>query len=629
MRKSIPILVATFLAAVAAGAAEIPGTVTGRVLGETSPLSAARVYAYQLNDLSLQRVLTDGDGKFRFESLPAGLYKIIAHKSGFLPAVVLLTRTTAKTSQFLELQLAQGEALAPAAGEDFWSIRSRIPADVLRDIETIEIQQALLPAVPQILDATTAPNLEASLARFRAEMQALSGVEQSSAAGEGTLTGGEVGIEGRVGQVEVGLSGSFMQLESGFQPGLGVPAGGGQASAMSLDIASGPGSRVRVASLSNRLARDAGAPVGIEDYQVSWTQGIGESGHSEVSAGYTTESNYHRHGWIDPAGIPESSRTWRVEGSFATALGDSSTLRTGVRYRQRQLGLLDQFPGQERVDFFSVASSRPRPAVLVEYGLYTTLRDGSLSLTPHGGLVLQLGPKWQAEASFSERAYEEPVLGLSDFLPTLYRESDLCEEAGESCYQVRLSRAVGEDDLVSFAAVQRTFGDTLRLYFSEDFFDRLESLYLVPGDELPEAQVTVTKRLAPQVLATLESSLATGGGGIFHATDARAYENQVRYVVTSLDTRFQGTSTGVFVAFHHLTQGLEPLDGKGPAPVAMDIERLQLMLTQDLNFLLEHLAADWAVHINMEVSRGAIPAADAIDPDELRKRFVGGLAVRF
>ena len=61
--------------------------VFGRVVGDLQPLSAVRVYAYQLADLSLKRVVTDADGSFRFPELPAGLYKIIAHKSGFVPAV--------------------------------------------------------------------------------------------------------------------------------------------------------------------------------------------------------------------------------------------------------------------------------------------------------------------------------------------------------------------------------------------------------------------------------------------------------------------------------------------------------------------------------------------------------------
>ena len=37
----------------------------------------------------------------------------------------------------------------------------------------------------------------------------------------------------------------------------------------------------------------------------------------------------------------------------------------------------------------------------------------------------------------------------------------------------------------------------------------------------------------------------------------------------------------------------------------MELERLQLMLNQNLNILLD-LASDWAVQLNMELSRGAV-----------------------
>jgi hypothetical protein len=54
------------------------------------------------------------------------------------------------------------------------------------------------------------------------------------------------------------------------------------------------------------------------------------------------------------------------------------------------------------------------------------------------------------------------------------------------------------------------------------------------------------------------------------------------------------------------------------------------MLTQDLNILLD-LAADWAVKLNMEVSRGSVlfGSDSPQDADELRRRILGGFAVRF
>src|SRR5260221_14120691 len=99
----------------------------------------------------------------------------------------------------------------------------------------------------------------------------------------------------------------------------------------------------------------------------------------------------------------------------------------------------------------------------------------------------------------------------------------------------------------------------------------MESLYLVRGDELPEVHVGMRHKILPKVVTKLESSIASGGGGTFIAADGRPYQNQVRYLVASLDTQFLGTSTGVFIAFHRLQQQLDPaLGSSGPAPAQME-----------------------------------------------------------
>jgi Carboxypeptidase regulatory-like domain len=602
-----------------------PPGVAGRVLGETSsPLGAAGVYAYQLADLSFRKVLTDGQGNFLFQQLPAGLYKIIAHKPGFSPVVVMLTRTAASTYQFLELQLVpQPRGAKAKTGEDFWSIRARIPSDVLREIDDSEAQLVRL----EPMGSGNVVNL-ADLSRFTTDFQAMTGVDQIAEGGDGQVSSGGLGVSGKVGEMQVGLRGRFQQFSpNAFEPG--SASGSGEASTLSLNV-QGDESLISVTSLSNRLVTREGGPenpVAFEHYQVNWTQGVGENGRSDFAAQYTEEANFHRHGAIDPLDIPAESRTWRVEGAYTTALGEGNTLQAGLRYRERQFGLSaanrrEDLPGQASVDLFSQGGVTVRPAVLVEYGLYSTLSDGSVSLTPKGGIVLQLNHNWQLEANASQRVYQDAPLTPS-FFPSLFEEADLCEQGTESCYQAHFVRRTDDDNVFSLGAIDRTIGETLRLYFSDDFFDRLESLYLVPGDNLPEVQVALTRRLSPRVLTNLQSSVAMGGGGTFVAADGRPYENKVHYVVTSLDTQFQGTATGVFVALHHLSQELQPLaasqQGRSPQ---MEFDRIRLMLTQDLNILFD-LANTWAVQLNMEMSRGPVAT------DEVRRRLMGGIAVKF
>ncbi len=630
VHKAAPFILALALLGGASGARATepnakPKGVGGRVLGETNPLGAAGVYAYQLTDLSLRKVLTDAQGNFLFQNLPAGLYQFIAHKPGFTPVVVMLTRTAANTYQFLDLQLApQPKDAKGKTGDDFWAIRARVPADVLHEIEKEETERN----TPYFQLAATQIPQDLSTDRF--DFQAMTGVDQIAEAGEGLVSSGGLGFARQVGQMQVDLRGHFRQFNAGegeLVPG-GHAGAGGEASTLSLNV-EGEESHISVMSRSNRLVTHDGGrenPVAFDHYQVNWTQGVGANGRSDFAAQYTEENNFHRHGPIDPLDIPEASRSWRVEGAYTASLGEGNTLQTGLRYRERQFGLSalnrrEDLPGQASVDLFGRGGVRVRPAVLVEYGLYSTLSDGSLSLTPKGGIVLQINNNWQVEANASQRVYEDTPFNPM-FFPSLYEEGNLCEQGTESCYQLHFIRKSGDDNLISLGAVQKTVGETLRVYFSDDFFDRLESLYLVPGDELPEVKFALNRRLSPQILTSLQSSVAFGGGGTFVAADRRPYENQVHYVVTSLDTQFQNTATGVFVALHHLSQELEPLNGPDRSSPQMEFDRLRLELTQDLNILFD-LAAQWAVQLNMEVSRGPISS------DELRRRLMGGIAVKF
>ena len=703
-----------------AARAVIAGTgLAGRVTGNAAPLAAAGVYAYQLADLALFKVMTDPQGNFLFRDLPAGLYKIIAHKPGFLPVVTMVTRDTAKASQFLELQLpprgtrttaasqatgtsapASGAAPASLPDTDFWALRARIPADVLRDIEASDAAgaagsqagetKAAAPAVAGLphdpgsgggsdrgSTVSSAALSSAGASRFHTELQAMTGVADVAQVGVGQVSGGKVGIAGQLGPVQVGLSGHFWQMTSdSLLSGAGAGASrlssgtaDGKTSSMSLDLEAGPSSRITVTSLNNHLlprtASGPGDAVGLDHYGVSWSQRLGDNSHSDFAAQYTSENNYNRQSAIDPAYIPGASRTWNVEASYTTDLGEANTLQAGFRYSESLLGLASPStspgglaasmtsgastgsasslgspfslntsslagiaPDHQMVDFFSRGGTRLQPAFLVEYGLYTTLLDGSVSLTPQGGLVLQLDDGWQARGSVTHRVYEENPVN-PEFMPALFKEADLCEQGGRSCYELSLSHHAGADDAITLSGLERVVGETLRLYFSDVVFDRLESLYLVPGDKVPEVRLVVNHRLSKQVKTSFESSFATGGGGIFVGADGRPYQNQVRYMVTSLDTQFLSTATGLFLAFHHLTQGQLPLGlaASSTAVAPADFDRLQLMLSQDLSFLW-NLASQWALQVNMELSRGTAPALASTD-NSLHRLFLGGIAVKF
>jgi hypothetical protein len=115
---------------------------------------------------------------------------------------------------------------------------------------------------------------------------------------------------------------------------------------------------------------------------------------------------------------------------------------------------------------------------------------------------------------------------------------------------------------------------------------------------------------------------------MFSSANGQSYENRVRYLVTSLDTQLLSSSTGIFVSFHHLEQQLDM--PSGVAASQMEYERLQLLLNQNLNILLD-LASDWTVQLNMELSRGGAAASSygSIADERVRRRILGGIAVKF
>ena len=609
----LPLLAA---AGAVADEASGPGALAGRVTSGTAPLASAAVYAYQLADLKLWKGKTDEQGRFLFESLPAGLYKIIAAKSGFLPTIVQLTRNSAGRRQWVDVQLIEERPGAPAAA-GFWSVREQVPPDVLRQIE-------LASGTPL---AVAEPSSELQL---KARLQALTGVDERLAEGSAQLTGGRVDLIGEIRDIRLGLEGDFSQLQPvGFAGSFG-----GSTQEVVFNLEGRGDARLQVSSVNNRLNTGGTSPerVGLESHRVSWEQPLGE-GHSTFEAQYTAENNFYGFGAWSPLPLPAASRSWRFEGSYATPLGQRTSLETGFRYREResqQIGENGVLLPREEMELFGRGGLKIRPGVLLEYGLYSTLRDGSVWLTPHSGVVLQIGPTWQAGTSISSRIRtesEEDYPLANDFTPAYFGDGEACQLGEELCYRVFVGRADGK---LSIGASHRQFAETLRLYFDRDFYNFFESIYLVDGDALPELTFEMERQLAPGILTRLESNLAAGGGGLLVDGGKVPYENDVRYIVTSLDTRFERTSTGVFLSFHHLAQELNPTEQPAVGrDEGQSLERLQVAITQELD-ILHRIASDLALQLNMEVSRGSLPSGRQYDdPDELRRRVTGGVAVKF
>ncbi|MCB9377490.1 MAG: carboxypeptidase regulatory-like domain-containing protein [Holophagales bacterium] len=602
------------------------GAFTGRVLGATAPVAQATVYAYRLVESSLQKVLTNADGEFRFSDLPGGLYKIVAHKHGYAPTVTVIARENADEPQYLEVTLSPNDGRK--SEDDYWTLRSEIPSDVLRDLEA--------PAEIRIAALTPEPKSPSS---FLTEMSAVTGVEQFAGDTTAQMAGGKVGVLGSVGPVRMAVQGDFRALDSGTASlrGDGIE---GRASSVRVNLEVPGRDRIDVATTNNRIFAVVDGdtyPIDFSQFQIQYRRPVGETGSTGFAAQYVTESGLYSKGWVDPAAIPLASRTLRLEGSYSRELADNGTLRAGLRYREqaasyaesRLLRGLEGLDSLRSFDAYGLGDWALDSTFVLQYGLYTTYRDGTVSLTPRGGLLVHFSPEWQATVLASRRvALDEARSPLSEFGVSLYEQTLACEDSEESCYQLELRYGLGDQSDFSMGASYREFDRTVRLFFSEDFFARSEGLFLVPGDVLPELHASVRRRLSPNVVTRLSSNFASGGGGAFLAQNSKVYENEVSFLSTALDTRIESSATGVYLAFHRVEQRLDPVRvGRRVPEVAL--ERMELVLTQDLNRIFD-LAANWAVRVGMELSKGAtLFQAEPDDREALRHRLTTGFAVRF
>ncbi|KAB2967812.1 MAG: carboxypeptidase regulatory-like domain-containing protein [Thermoanaerobaculia bacterium] len=609
---------------------EAPVGVAGRVLAGSSPVAQATVYAYQVVERSLRRALTDGGGEFAFATLPAGVYKIIAHKSGFAPAVTVLTRRSAEESQFLQVELPAIDAAGAEVG--YWELRAEVPGDVLREIQT--------PLGEEVISLVANPAAGFAPAGFQTEVAATTGVGQVRGDAPGQMLDGQLGLRGKLGRVGLAVDGHFRTLAAG-DTSTAEPSLAGEAAALRLRLDGPAVGRFDLAAESHRMVATAGGgemPVDFERIFLRYHRELGDDGSTSVLAQYVDENGLYAGRRVHPLDLPLSSRALRLEGTYRRDVGQTGRMRSGLRYREslRDYATGWALPEQDSVldrsiDAWSYADWEFAPTWVMQYGMYSTARDGSVSLAPRAGLLVRFRPDWEASVSASQRVSLADVeTPRGEFVPAVLGAAFGCADAEESCYELQMLHGQGEGENVRVGSSWRQFDRTVRVFLREDLFAAGEGFFMVPGDQLPEIHASIRRELGEHVVASFTSAYAAGGGGAFRAANLRLYRNDVAYLTTALDATIKPTSTGIYLAFYRVEQSLDQLHrGRLRPASAAELERIELAVSQDVARLFG-MTSDWAVRVGLELLRGAtLFETLPVDPDQLRHRVTTGVAVRF
>ena len=139
MRRLRAFAFASVLAAASAaqGDAPLPPVlqVLGNVTNAARPVANALIIALNLKDLDSIQTYSSLDGTYALPPLRAGIYKIIAVKQGFVPAIETIIPT--KPSHRVNLALENESRTRKAKNDEMWEIRASVPPDVLRTLSCV------------------------------------------------------------------------------------------------------------------------------------------------------------------------------------------------------------------------------------------------------------------------------------------------------------------------------------------------------------------------------------------------------------------------------------------------------------------------------------------------------------
>lgn len=574
MRRTAKVVIlAMLMAGVAplgeAASADSVIDVIGKVSTATRPIGDALVIAFNLSGYQSRQTFTIQDGSFTLPSLPAGIYRLIAVKQGYAPAVTTITRRN--HGQAIAITLRDRENLTQKEKEEIWSIRQSLPADILREIE-------IFYGEPAVADETT---------RFHGEIGSVAGVSESEDRSFAKTTLGvsiplgnrwSVALHGRTQRFANDLAAT---LDDAWMESSGVD----------VELRSGGSGAIRLASSRNQvLAPDAAdTRGGVEWHRFAWTGG---SANLEVK--YLTHENYAPFG-------AASRQMFELAGSTSVYRGNRSDLNLSLYVGQDlPMTRTTELSELRTADVAAAGKLLVHPMLVVHYGVQSrTNRNGS-SLSPTAGgevrltntaaLVLLATRKVSSAEDYSP-AYGPMLVSLQgDRLDPAYR------------YSLAFVSDGGERGRFEVTARQIAIDDTARVILTdleEPFFDGFD---LHDGEVQRDVSVSWTRsfadRLALNLTTTVGESIPEAGG-----------DGRVGYILGALKTFLPAFGTTFDLTYRHVSPSRT-------VTRASEVERMYFRVGQPVPLPLE-----MKLLVGLDLARSADLARE--------RRLVGGLSVAF
>jgi hypothetical protein len=556
--------------------------VLGSVSSATRPISNALVIALNLKDLDAVQTFTALDGTFTLPPLPAGIYKLIAVKQGFAPAIATVFPT--KPSYTVKLSLDREGVKKKTTSDEMWQIRASLPPDILR-----ELDQTIEPPQQEALN----------LPRVRGEMSSLTGVSDQTQ-NPASIAQTSFGVLSRLGDTwQIGVRGNVHRIDDPTDSQRFGDAAA-QSSVMSMELRSSPTDAYRVASTRSFWRyRDTIDQADVTSHDVQW-----EHGTTKVGVHYFAQENL----------FDTTRASDLLEVSGGTTLVQSSRGDIGVSMRV----------AQENVHTASIAPMRSAdlaangtlvvaPAVLLRYGMASRMSIDGTELAPSTGAELKLGKDTALVINGLYKVIDPKRSGTLP--PSVVDWSNDGRVLPRYAYSLGIvsgdENATHLSAIATVSAIETPFRMLLITDGQQQQF--WDGIYVDSGDVRHDLRVTCRKDIGNKLAIDVSGSAGTATPRFGTATKS--------YVTGDLQTIFFPTGTSLLISFVSLQQ---PQDNRGD----YRSERVNLRMAQSL-----HLPLDLKLLLGLEFvhSENSPYLLDVIDPtvNGATRRYLGGLAVNF
>lgn len=552
--------------------------VLGSVTNAARPVADALIIALNLRDLAAIQTHTGADGTFALPPLPSGIYKIIAVKAGFTPAIatVVPTRQTHKVTLSIDPEKADRRS----ANREIWEIRASLPKDILRELdELIAPPDAVSYEIP----------------RFKGEMVSMTGVGQQTSPGFAQTT---LGVQSRLGDTwQLGFRGNLHRIDDPTDDERFGPAAA-ESSVMSMELRSSPTDAYRLASTKSwwRYSAASGRAADVRSHNFEW-----EHGAARVHVRYFAQENLFL---SEPFG-----------SDLIEIAGDAPVVQTrrndiGVSFRVMQESVRnDGAPTLRSADLTANGAVTLVPKFAVHYGLSSRVGMDGAELAPRAGAEWKVTRQTSVVGTAMVRMIEA---NDRTALPSVV----VITEGGRNLprYSYSLGFVSGEEGSGRFSAVATVTAveSPLRVLFNDGYEQFWDGLFIDSGDVRRDVRIALRKDIGRKMAIDLSTSAGT-------ATPSLPGHSRKSYITGDVQSIFLPTGTSLAISYHGIQQ---PQQARGDYRSG----RVNVRMAQSL-----HLPVDLKLLLGLELAHAANSPLllDTVDENGATRRYLGGLAVNF